>query len=365
VSDKIRRAPHNTENPFAQISREMLQDKTLSYEARGLLGYLLSKSGNWETRVSDLQIKGAGRDKVYRIIAELQAKGYISLRRKYQDEKGQWQWTPYDVYETRELNPFTENPYTDKPNTENTEIKAVKKNTKERDTKEEQKENTSVPVGTQSVSPDSDWSIADEAGDNAMFTPLTGKQNSARADNSAKRLQNATATTPPPSPTPSAPAPEMINAPDALTGADGTETGKTPKKTSAAAALAEAMEMEPAGKDWNVFGKVAKTLIDAGIGMDEFAAYVSHWRKKAEAGKWTFTTTSLTGGTRMSEYVKERGKEQREIEAAQKLRESIPPEYLPRSVPPEKRATPEQIANALAIFNTPIFKASDLREDVS
>jgi hypothetical protein len=312
MSDKIRRAPHDTENPFAQISRLMLQDKTLSYEARGLLGYLLSKSGNWELRISDLQIKGAGRDKIYRILGELQAKGYIGGRKKYQDEKGYWQWTPYDVYETRELNPYTDNPYTDNPYTENTEIKAVKKNTKQREqkTEEEKKEITTISASAESaVSPVNDWSIADEADDAAMFVPKGKKQISAQAENGSKRLSKPTATTPP-SPTPSPPAPVAVD--DVETFSAKLDEAKG-EKINPAVALGEAWGIAPANGDFSLYMRKAKELLKD-IPIEEFKAYCD-WRKK-QAGDFAskLTIATLTGNGHVSAYLAQRN------EAAEKAR---------------------------------------------
>lgn len=297
----IRRAPHDTENPFAQISRVMLQDKTLSYEARGLLGYLLSKSGNWEVRVKDLQIVGCGRDKVYRVLGELQAKGYIGGRTKYQDEKGQWHWTPYDVYETRELNPFTEKPYTANPYTENTEIKAVKKNTKDRGTKERTKEKeelSSVAVAT-TGEPATEWLQGQqEAEDSSMFTPLTGKQKSAQADISAKRLENATATTPPP--------PAHSPAPAA---AKGKRTEKQLANDARIEALRVAMfkgrgkpDIALQGKEISNYASVAKQLIEGGIAQEDFLAYVEYWHKAAQSWPGGLTLNSLVKPGRMIDF---------------------------------------------------------------
>ena len=63
---------------FFAISNELAQNAALSYEARGLMAYLLSKPDNWEMKVSDLIAQSpAGRDAVYRILRELEAARYI------------------------------------------------------------------------------------------------------------------------------------------------------------------------------------------------------------------------------------------------------------------------------------------------
>ncbi len=39
---------------FAIISNRLANDKALSFEARGVLVYLLSKPDNWEVKISDI-----------------------------------------------------------------------------------------------------------------------------------------------------------------------------------------------------------------------------------------------------------------------------------------------------------------------
>ena len=63
---------------YAVISSACIEDKRLSWEARGLLIYLLSKKDNWQVKIKDLinQTKDclgvrSGRDKVYKVLKEL------------------------------------------------------------------------------------------------------------------------------------------------------------------------------------------------------------------------------------------------------------------------------------------------------
>jgi hypothetical protein len=129
MSQTIIRGKHDKENPYFMMSRDTAQDRRLSYEARGLLAYLLSKSGDWKLKVDDLvqdAKKGegkAGRDKIYAILDELAACGYVKKAEKYQAKNGKWCWTPYEVFEVPcPEKPYTEKPYTVNPDTlENTE----------------------------------------------------------------------------------------------------------------------------------------------------------------------------------------------------------------------------------------------------
>ena len=74
----IIRSPRNAEHPYFSSARAAAQDENISYEAGGLLWYLLSKPDDWEVRIPDLQKNGAGRDKVYSMLKELKENGYIT-----------------------------------------------------------------------------------------------------------------------------------------------------------------------------------------------------------------------------------------------------------------------------------------------
>lgn len=65
---------------FAIIPNAVAEDDRLSFDARGLLCYLLAKPNNWKVQVGDIQKSGGiGRDKAYRLIKELRDVGYIVL----------------------------------------------------------------------------------------------------------------------------------------------------------------------------------------------------------------------------------------------------------------------------------------------
>lgn len=107
MSDQtIRRAKHGKENPYFLHLRQTAQDKRLSYEARGMLSYFLSKPDDWEVRVDDLILDAegdlpvrAGKTKVYSILNELAQFRYIKKPVRYQDAQGRWVWSAYEVYE--------------------------------------------------------------------------------------------------------------------------------------------------------------------------------------------------------------------------------------------------------------------------
>ena len=82
------------EDPFARITKSMLSDSRISWEAKGILSYLLGKPEDWKLRVSDLVKHGtAGERKIRAALNELRAFGYADL---VQDREGGrivgWTW---------------------------------------------------------------------------------------------------------------------------------------------------------------------------------------------------------------------------------------------------------------------------------
>jgi len=118
----IIRVAHDTTNPFFMMVRSTAQDESLSWEARGVLAYLLSKPDDWKVMIPDLQ-QQCGRDKVKRILAELEDAKYLTVDRDNHDKDGHFAPNNYKVHETPFTeNPLTVNPSTEKPLTENPQV---------------------------------------------------------------------------------------------------------------------------------------------------------------------------------------------------------------------------------------------------
>jgi hypothetical protein len=110
---------------YVSISRFTLEDKRLSWEARGLHAFLLAKPDDWKTCIAHLiKCSPAGRDKTRRIINELIAHNYI-VKSEQRSLQGRFSSPQYIVYETphdgfldqsnRRIQPETENPSTVNP----------------------------------------------------------------------------------------------------------------------------------------------------------------------------------------------------------------------------------------------------------
>jgi hypothetical protein len=165
----IRRTTRPTSNYYI-LNNVTVADKELSWAARGLLVFLLTKPDNWRVSPAHLVAetksaigKQSGRDHVYALLNELIAAGYIA-REQIRDESGKIDDTDYIVneakikdgvpvaaqasaptktkplkaakvtknQETESVEPLTDSPDTAKPDTANTtltsnEIKQITK----------------------------------------------------------------------------------------------------------------------------------------------------------------------------------------------------------------------------------------------
>ena len=86
---------------FAIIRKGLLDDSRLTWQARGVLAYLLSKPDGWKVRRMDLANRGPHGEKFIRaVLAELRAAGYAKLDRVTEGGKViEWRWTISDTPE--------------------------------------------------------------------------------------------------------------------------------------------------------------------------------------------------------------------------------------------------------------------------
>jgi len=136
----IQRCPHDKENPYAQISRALIRDDSISPNCRMVLISLLSNDDkSWVIRPTQLYNqfkKHIGRDAIYKIINEAIEAGYI-MREQYL-EGG---FLRYKYYLSEEpkfkkclLYPesqYTENPYTENQGTKERTYEEKQSNKKE------------------------------------------------------------------------------------------------------------------------------------------------------------------------------------------------------------------------------------------
>ena len=120
--DNIIRVSKDKDNPYVMVNKGYLEDVELSFKAKGLMTYLLSRPNDWKVYISHLKkVSTDGRDSVINTIKELMEKGYI-IRSETLKVKGKYTGYKYTVFESpknRNGLTVTEKPTTDKPYTEN------------------------------------------------------------------------------------------------------------------------------------------------------------------------------------------------------------------------------------------------------
>lgn len=100
---------------FSIIDNRVIEDKRLSWGARGLLEYMLSKPDDWKFYMSELisHSDKDGRDKTYGYMDELKKYGYVTRKQK-RNSNGKFGDQDLIVNDS----PLTGFPYTAKPDTD-------------------------------------------------------------------------------------------------------------------------------------------------------------------------------------------------------------------------------------------------------
>lgn len=97
------RIAKNKENPYVMINKHAMQDSSLSFKARGLLGYCMSMPDDWKFNINQIAHKNeCGIDQVKSGFKELIDKGYC-VREKDRKQDGTFTRTDYVLYETPNL----------------------------------------------------------------------------------------------------------------------------------------------------------------------------------------------------------------------------------------------------------------------
>lgn len=96
---RIVRSKHDAQNKYFLMSRSTAQDRDLSFEARGMLAYILSKPDDWIVQIADLE-QHCGETRVYRILKELRTARYVELV-QIRNESGsrvlRWEYRAYET----------------------------------------------------------------------------------------------------------------------------------------------------------------------------------------------------------------------------------------------------------------------------
>jgi len=114
----IHRTPKDREHPFVQIDNRAVEDAELSWRARGILAYLLSKPDDWQIRVGDLVRHGVDGEQSARSgLRELATRGYLRRRRLRDPDTGRYARYVYTIQEVPDLadTPITKQTHPAKP----------------------------------------------------------------------------------------------------------------------------------------------------------------------------------------------------------------------------------------------------------
>lgn len=98
----IIRTEHNKENPYVMLNKRVLEDPNLSWAAKGLWSYLMSRPDDWIVSVAHLSTiyneKGGGEKAIYSLLRELEKFGYCH-KQQIRVEKGQFAKYEYVITE--------------------------------------------------------------------------------------------------------------------------------------------------------------------------------------------------------------------------------------------------------------------------
>ena len=166
------------EHNYTVINNKVFQRNQLSWQAMGMLSYLLSKPDDWSVVVNELinvtkdTAKPTGNNGVYNILKELKEKGFIQVRKNGDGT------TDYIIFDTpNQANPNQANPNQANPNQANpnqaettlvnTDIYQVLKDSKDGDVEDDVSEASesakpiNINIGDFSIT--DDWEPKDKA----------------------------------------------------------------------------------------------------------------------------------------------------------------------------------------------------------
>jgi len=79
----------NRECPYVQLPNAIFEDNRISFKAKGVLAYLISKPNGWMIQVEDLYNKSVeGYSSIRGAIDELLLTGYMEMRNDFDPERG-------------------------------------------------------------------------------------------------------------------------------------------------------------------------------------------------------------------------------------------------------------------------------------
>lgn len=97
-----------TPDPFARVSKTILDDDRISWRAKGIAAYLVGKPDGWKLRVTDLVKHGTdGKHAIRAALNELREFGYAEYTQSHVDgrlQEGHWEVSDKPIYPPRSKN---------------------------------------------------------------------------------------------------------------------------------------------------------------------------------------------------------------------------------------------------------------------
>ncbi len=119
INIAVFRVSKDKNNPYVMVNKSFVMDANLSWKAKGILLYFLSRPDDWQIYESEAVKHSAdGRDSFRSGIEELIAAGYIK-RERQRDEKGMLRGSKYLVFEVSSKDGFSN---IGKPTTTNNDL---------------------------------------------------------------------------------------------------------------------------------------------------------------------------------------------------------------------------------------------------
>ena len=98
----FKRTRSTLKDRFLIVQNDILQNKNLSFEAKGFLCYILSLPDDWIIYKSKIQKDyNIGRTKLDRVLKELKSEGYMAEIEMVRNDKGKFSGVNYLFYDSK------------------------------------------------------------------------------------------------------------------------------------------------------------------------------------------------------------------------------------------------------------------------
>lgn len=116
----IERCPHDRENPYAQINRDLIRDESISPACRWMIIYLLSNKDGWKISVKQIwehtkSHHGYGRESIYKLIKEACKAGYMNKVSRKEGNLKRYKYYLSEFPKFKNSNNFSDIPDSGKP----------------------------------------------------------------------------------------------------------------------------------------------------------------------------------------------------------------------------------------------------------